>query len=166
MYILYILFFLIGLRNGNDVKSNHKHRITNISNINNPINNNININNPINNQNIDDGNKCITNSSKIICTKIFKDSLKKIEEAMELKSIPGMTISVVYPDQNNQLQVWTKALGYREMENEKKKVHLDTKFAIGSLSKAFTTTLLCILLHEQKVKLVRSSRYLNIYLFI
>ena len=98
---------------------------------------------------------CATHKEHITCRPFFQDALDKIERAMVLKHIPGMTISIVYPDKHQELKVWAKVLGFQKLGSKPVKVQLDTKFAIGSITKSFTTALLCILLEEQKDRFSR-----------
>ncbi|CAH1778293.1 unnamed protein product [Owenia fusiformis] len=56
---------------------------------------------------------------------------------MECRGIPGLAISIVY---NNQI-AYTKGYGYSDLETSVE-VTSQTKFAIGSVTKSFTATLL------------------------
>ena len=85
---------------------------------------------------------------------VFRNAMKDIEKAMKVNHIPGMVMSVVYLNKNEKLSIWTKSFGYDQLGTPPKKLKLKTKFAIGSLSKAFTCTLICILLEENKEKYI------------
>ena len=63
----------------------------------------------------------------------------------ELK-VPGSAVAIVQDDR----VVYAKAFGVKEL-GKPEPVTTDTKFAIGSISKSFTTTLLGILVDEKKV---------------
>ena len=61
--------------------------------------------------------------------------------------VPGMAIGVI---KDNQL-VYSKGFGVRKVVG-KNKIDENTIFQIGSISKSFTTTLLAMLVDEQKIK--------------
>lgn len=61
-------------------------------------------------------------------------------------NVPGIAVAVVKDDK----VVFAKAYGVKEL-GKSEPVTTDTKFAIGSISKSFTTTLLGILVDEKKV---------------
>jgi CubicO group peptidase (beta-lactamase class C family) len=63
-----------------------------------------------------------------------------IEEVMDCKKIPGLTISVTTANAS----LWEQGFGYEELQGSK--VSPDTRFAIASLSKAFTSALVAILI--------------------
>ncbi|HEX6098796.1 MAG TPA: serine hydrolase [Thermoanaerobaculia bacterium] len=76
----------------------------------------------------------------------------------ELKT-PGAAVAIV---QDGRV-VYAKAFGVKEL-GKPEPVTADTKFAIGSISKSFTTTLLGILVDEKKVEWDdRVSKYLPAY---
>lgn len=74
-------------------------------------------------------------------------------------NVPGAAVAIV---QNDQV-IYAKAFGVKEL-GKPERVTADTKFAIGSISKSFTTTLLGILADEKKVGWDdRVSQYLPFY---
>lgn len=72
---------------------------------------------------------------------------KVVQEAMKLWQVPGLSIAVVHKDQ----VVYLKGFGVREL-GKTDAVTPDTQFAIGSTTKAFTTTAMAILVDEGKMK--------------
>ncbi len=81
----------------------------------------------------------------------FEQRLKKleivIEEARVENKIPGLALAVVKDDKI----VFAKGFGSRDLEN-KKPVKANTRFAIGSSTKAFTGALIGMLVDEGKMK--------------
>lgn len=61
-------------------------------------------------------------------------------------NVPGAAVAIVKDDR----VVYAKAFGVKEL-GKPEAVTTDTKFAIGSISKSFTTTLLGILVDEKKI---------------
>lgn len=73
-------------------------------------------------------------------------ALSMIENLRQSWKTPGLAVAIVKDD-----QVWlAKGFGQRSLE-EKQLVDADTLFAIGSCTKAFTATLLAILVDEGKL---------------
>ena len=72
---------------------------------------------------------------------------KLVEDALKEWQVPGAAIAVVRGDE----VVYLKGYGVREIGG-KEPVTPDTLFAIGSTSKAFTTTAMAILVDEGKMK--------------
>ena len=71
---------------------------------------------------------------------------KELKEVLETWKAPGFAVAVV---EKNKI-IYAKGFGYRDFEN-KIPVTPNTLFAIGSCSKAFTTSLLGILQSENKI---------------
>ena len=69
-----------------------------------------------------------------------------IPKVMRELHVPGAAVAVVKDDRI----VYAKAFGVKEL-GKPDPVTTDTKFAIGSISKSFTTTLLGILVDEKKI---------------
>src|SRR5687768_8993250 len=69
-----------------------------------------------------------------------------VTKVMRELKVPGAAVAIVKDDR----VVYAKAFGVREL-GEPEPVTTDTKFAIGSISKSFTTTLLGILVDEKKI---------------
>lgn len=86
----------------------------------------------------------------------------ELEKLLKEWKIAGFAVAVV---EKNKL-VYSKGFGYRDMEN-KKPVTPNTLFAIGSCSKAFTSSLLGLLQKEGKISLdkpvVNYIPYLKFY---
>lgn len=70
-----------------------------------------------------------------------------IETLMQCRNIPGLTLSVV----NKTHALLEKGFGYSSIR-EKAKATEDTLFAIGSTTKAFTSTLLAKLIHSHNYR--------------
>jgi len=81
---------------------------------------------------------------------------KEIQQVLSDWKVAGAAVAVVEKDKVTYL----KGFGYKNFEN-KEPVTPNTLFAIGSCTKAFTTTLLGILEHEGKISL---NRPVNEYL--
>jgi CubicO group peptidase (beta-lactamase class C family) len=82
-----------------------------------------------------------------------------VTKAMRELNVPGAAVAIV---QDGKV-VYAKAFGVREL-GRPEPVTTDTKFAIGSISKSFTTTLLGILVDEKKVDWDdKVSKYLPAY---
>lgn len=75
----------------------------------------------------------------------FKNFDTYVTHAMDEWQIPGLAIAIV---KDNKV-VYVKGYGLREI-NKPDKVDEHTIFAIGSNTKAFTATALCLLAHEKK----------------
>lgn len=76
---------------------------------------------------------------------------QELEEVLKTWNAAGFAVAVVEKDQ----VIYTKGVGYRDYEN-KKPVTPNTLFAIGSCSKAFTSSLLGLLQKEDKLSLTDS----------
>lgn len=82
-----------------------------------------------------------------------------ITKAMRELNVPGAAVAIVKDDR----VVFAKAYGVKEL-GKPEPVTTDTRFAIGSISKSFTTTLLGILVDEKKVDWDdKVSKYLPAY---
>jgi len=82
-----------------------------------------------------------------------------IAKAMRELNVPGAAVAIVKDDK----VVYAKAFGVKEL-GKPAPVTTSTKFAIGSISKSFTTTLLGILADEKKVDWDdKVSKYLPAY---
>lgn len=70
-----------------------------------------------------------------------------VQNVADCYSIPGMTFTVVGADDSNQWWSYSHSFGKADLIKD---VDVTTKtlFAIGSLTKAFTSTLLAILIEE------------------
>ena len=80
----------------------------------------------------------------------------KFQLLLDEWKVAGFAVAVVEKDK----VVYAKGFGYRDYEN-KKPVTANTLFAIGSCSKAFTSSLLGILRHEKKLAFTdRPSQYI------
>lgn len=88
------------------------------------------------------------NRNDNICPTWINKSMSEIEAALRCypQFIPGFVVTVVYNSNDSVI----KNFGYSALDHPKRLIKLETKFAIGSLSKAFTATLLGILLSEQR----------------
>ena len=71
------------------------------------------------------------------------DARRVIETIRRCRHIPGITLSVV----TNDTVIWKAAFGFSDLENNKS-VTTDTLFPIASTTKAFTTTLLAMLMEK------------------
>ncbi|ESN93548.1 hypothetical protein HELRODRAFT_194066 [Helobdella robusta] len=120
------------------------------------LTNNNNNNNVNNNNNKDTDNDPEKNEDDIICTdpvlcrKDFNQVINMIINASGVVNIPGMAMSVVYDGGS---KIWTRGVGIKNLKPTDN--HVDpniTKFAIGSISKSFTTSLIAILLDENRHK--------------
>jgi CubicO group peptidase (beta-lactamase class C family) len=76
-----------------------------------------------------------------------------VEQVMKDWHVPGIAVAIVKDGR----VVYAKGFGYRDVKKELK-VTPDTLFAIGSCSKAFTTTALAILAGEEKLHWDKSVR--------
>jgi CubicO group peptidase (beta-lactamase class C family) len=82
-----------------------------------------------------------------------------VTRAVRELNVPGAAVAIVKDDK----VVFAKAYGVKEL-GKPDPVTTDTKFAIGSISKSFTTTLLGILVDEKKIDWDdRVSKYLPAY---
>ena len=79
-------------------------------------------------------------------SKRLKGVDKELKEVLETWKAAGFAVAVV---EKNKI-IYAKGFGYRDYEN-KIPVTPNTLFAIGSCSKAFTTSLLGILQSENKI---------------
>ncbi len=77
----------------------------------------------------------------------------KLQSLLAEWNVAGFSVAVVEKDK----VVYVKGFGYRDLEN-KKPVTPNTLFAIGSCSKAFTSSLLGILRSEKKIDFTKSPR--------
>ncbi|XP_067661440.1 uncharacterized protein [Haliotis asinina] len=75
-----------------------------------------------------------------------------VEEVMRCRQIPGLTVAVVKGD-----ATWTRGFGQADIE-EGVNVTKDTLFGIGSVTKAFTTTLLAMMIDESNGSLTWTSK--------
>lgn len=88
-----------------------------------------------------------------------KDVDAYVAKLMREFNVPGAAVAIVKDDK----VVYAKAFGVKEL-GKPEPVTVDTKFAIGSISKSFTTTLLGILVDEKKVDWDdKVSKYLPAY---
>ena len=71
------------------------------------------------------------------------DARRVIETIRRCRHIPGMTLSVV----TNDTVIWNAGFGLSDLERNKS-VTTDTLFPIASTTKAFTTTLLAMLMEK------------------
>lgn len=71
---------------------------------------------------------------------------KELNKILEVTNAPGFAVAVVEGDK----VVYAKGFGYRDYEN-KTPVDINTLFAIGSSSKAFTSAILGILRADEKL---------------
>jgi CubicO group peptidase (beta-lactamase class C family) len=78
----------------------------------------------------------------------------EINQLMQEWHVPGMAIAIVKKDK----VIYMNCSGYRDLE-KKLPVTPDTLFAIGSDSKAFTTTALGILVDEDKIDFNKPLKY-------
>src|SRR5262245_34949670 len=72
---------------------------------------------------------------------------KIMQEALKAWQVPGASLAIV---QNDKV-IYLKGYGVRELGGDKP-VTADTAFAIASLTKAFTTTAMAMLVDEGKMK--------------
>ena len=88
------------------------------------------------------------NRNNNTCPSWINTSLSEIEAALRCypQLVPGFVVTIVY----NSTDSVIKNFGYSALDHPKRFLKLETKLAIGSLSKAFTATLLGILLSEQR----------------
>jgi CubicO group peptidase (beta-lactamase class C family) len=93
----------------------------------------------------------ILSNSSIYGKKASKVNLKGfskfVEKMMKEWEVPGAAIAIVKDGKI----VFARSYGYRDMK-KKLKVTPDTLFAIGSCTKAFTATILGILVDEGKLE--------------
>ena len=89
-----------------------------------------------------------TNSNNNVCHSAVDSAMETIKSSMKCaKHHPvGMVVAVVY----NRKDTVVTNFGYAETGPKARPVNMDTKFGIGSLSKAFTATLIGMLLSEQQ----------------
>ena len=76
----------------------------------------------------------------------FKGFSKFVDSLLKDWEVPGTAVAVV----KNGVVVYAEGFGYRDMD-KKLEVTPDTLFAIGSCTKAFTVTVLGILVDEGKL---------------
>ena len=72
------------------------------------------------------------------------DVIGFINHVMACRHIPGLTLSVV-----DRSQTWTKGFGIADIKSQRK-VDEESLFGIGSLGKAFTATLLGLMLDKTR----------------
>lgn len=70
----------------------------------------------------------------------------QLQAARQAQNIPGLAIAVVKDDQ----LIFAKGMGYADVEAKKPVTH-DTLFAVGSTTKAFTATLIGMLIDDGKL---------------
>ena len=70
------------------------------------------------------------------------------------RSIPGVVISVVHEDECLQLQSFHHSIGFNNLQQRLPIDPIHTKFAIGSISKSFTSALMLLLLEQNQDKSV------------
>ncbi|XP_067661420.1 uncharacterized protein [Haliotis asinina] len=75
-----------------------------------------------------------------------------VEEVMRCRQIPGLTVAVVKGD-----ETWTRGFGQADIEHGVN-VTEDTLFGIGSVTKAFTSTLLAMLIDDSNGRLTWTSK--------
>ncbi len=80
--------------------------------------------------------------------KLFNKIEKELQESMDITKSPGFALAVVKKDK----MIYSKGFGYKDFEN-KTPVTPNTMFAIGSCTKAFTSSIIGILDNEGKLDL-------------
>ncbi|XP_046575951.1 penicillin-binding protein 4-like [Haliotis rubra] len=75
-----------------------------------------------------------------------------VEEVMKCRQIPGQTVAVVQED-----ETWVRGFGLADIE-QGVNVTKETLFGIGSLTKAFTTTLLAMMMDESNGSLTWTTK--------
>ncbi|XP_046368648.2 penicillin-binding protein 4-like [Haliotis rufescens] len=75
-----------------------------------------------------------------------------VEEVMRCRQVPGLTLAVVKGG-----ETWTRGFGQADIE-QGVNVTKDTLFGIGSVTKAFTSTLLAMMLDESNGSLTWTSK--------
>ncbi|XP_046368647.2 penicillin-binding protein 4-like [Haliotis rufescens] len=75
-----------------------------------------------------------------------------VEEVMHCRQVPGLTLAVVKGG-----ETWTRGFGQADIE-QGVNVTKDTLFGIGSVTKAFTSTLLAMMLDESNGSLTWTSK--------
>ncbi|XP_067661437.1 uncharacterized protein [Haliotis asinina] len=75
-----------------------------------------------------------------------------VEEVMRCRQIPGLTVAVVKGD-----ETWTRGFGEADIE-QGENVTTDTLFGIGSVTKAFTSTLLAMMIDESNGSVTWTSK--------
>ena len=94
--------------------------------------------------------------------KLLKGIDKELQEIMEVLQAPGFAVAVVA---KNEI-IYAKGFGYRDYEN-KIPVTANTLFAIGSCTKAFTTSVLGQLRNENKISFDdKPGKYISDFSFI
>ncbi|WP_262733089.1 serine hydrolase [Gaetbulibacter sp. NE] len=78
--------------------------------------------------------------------KLLRGIEKELNKILEVTNAPGFAVAVVEGDK----VVYAKGFGYRDYEN-KTPVDINTLFAIGSSSKAFTSAILGVLRADEKL---------------
>ncbi|XP_046575843.1 penicillin-binding protein 4-like [Haliotis rubra] len=79
-----------------------------------------------------------------------------VEEVMRCRQIPGLTLAVVKGG-----ETWTRGFGQADIE-QGVNVTKDTLFGIGSVTKAFTSTLLAMMIDESNGSLTWTSKVKDI----
>lgn len=90
---------------------------------------------------------CILSAKEADLTQRLSELSASLEQARQEQNIPGMAIAIVKDDK----VIFTKGFGYADLEN-KRPVTPETIFATGSTGKAFTATLIGMLVDEQKMQ--------------
>ncbi|XP_067661436.1 uncharacterized protein [Haliotis asinina] len=88
---------------------------------------------------------------------VFTDDQAKmvemfVDDVMRCRQIPGLTLSVVKGN-----ETWTRGFGQADIE-QGVNVTKDTLFGIGSVTKAFTSTLLAMMIDESNGRLTWTSK--------
>ncbi|MBT4969825.1 MAG: serine hydrolase [Bacteroidetes bacterium] len=95
-------------------------------------------------------------------TKLLKGIDKDLQEVMDLLQAPGFAVAVVV---KNEI-IYAKGFGYRDLEN-KVPVDANTLFAIGSCTKAFTSSVLGQLKEDGKLAFDdKPSKHIPYFSFI
>jgi CubicO group peptidase (beta-lactamase class C family) len=95
-------------------------------------------------------------------TKLLKGIDKDLQEVMDLLQAPGFAVAVVV---KNEI-IYAKGFGYRDLEN-KVPVDANTLFAIGSCTKAFTSSVLGQLRKDGKLSFEdKPSKHIPYFSFI
>ncbi|KAL3878903.1 hypothetical protein ACJMK2_031229 [Sinanodonta woodiana] len=84
------------------------------------------------------------------CAAVLFDNVRELElekyinNTMKCNTVPGMTLALVKGN-----ETWVKGFGMADMDTDRR-VNEETLFGIGSLTKAFTSALLAVLLSNNK----------------
>ncbi|XP_067663680.1 uncharacterized protein [Haliotis asinina] len=97
----------------------------------------------------------------VVSARIFTDEQVSkletfVEGVMKCRQIPGQTVAVVVED-----ETWVRGFGLADIE-QGVNVTKDTLFGIGSLTKAFTTTLLAMMMDESNGSITWTTKVKDI----